>query len=131
MAYNLDDLDQHMANLRSTLRFFTDSLERTDHNSPDWLAPDLISLRNQSGRLQESMQNFRAQLLTTGLAEKKVTPPSRASALVWKLTSADPQAVEQPSKPRRLVPSLPRRHTFTSFATSTITGSDADRGAES
>lgn len=74
MAFDLDEMDQHMVNLRSTLQFFSEALERTDHNSPDWLAPELISLRNQSGRLQEGMKRFRDQTVSEGLAEKKVGP---------------------------------------------------------
>lgn len=72
MAFDLDEIEQHMANIRSTLRFFSESLERTDHNSPDWLATDLLSLRNQSGRLQDSMQKFTDQLQAEGLTERKV-----------------------------------------------------------
>lgn len=77
MSYNLDDIDAHIANLRSTLRFFTEALENTDHNSPEWLATDLLSLRNSSGRLQDGMQRFREQLLAGGLTEKKVWVKSR------------------------------------------------------
>jgi hypothetical protein len=53
------------------LLFLNESLDATDHNAPDWLATDLISLRNKSGRLQDTMKQFRDQLESEGLAEKK------------------------------------------------------------
>jgi hypothetical protein len=51
--------------------FLNETLDATDHNAPDWLATDLISLRNKSGRLQDDMKRFRDQLEDEGLAEKK------------------------------------------------------------
>lgn len=68
----LQDFDRHIENLRSQLQFLNETLEGTDHNAPDWLATDLLSLRNKSGRLQDDMKRFRDQLDSEGLAEKKV-----------------------------------------------------------
>jgi hypothetical protein len=59
------------------LQFLNEGLDATDHNAPDWLATDLISLRNKSGRLQDDMKRFRDKLQSEGLAVKKVhmSPP--------------------------------------------------------
>jgi hypothetical protein len=54
------------------LQFLNEGLDATDHNAPDWLATDLISLRNKSGRLQDEMKRFRDQLQSEGLAVKRV-----------------------------------------------------------
>jgi hypothetical protein len=54
------------------LQFLNEGLDATDHNAPDWLATDLLSLRNKSGRLQDDMKRFRDQLESEGLATKKV-----------------------------------------------------------
>ena len=66
------ELDRHLDNLRAQLEFLNKSLDATDHNAPDWLATDLVSLRNKSGRLQDEMKRFRDQLESEGLATKKV-----------------------------------------------------------
>jgi hypothetical protein len=68
----LQDLDKHLDNLRAQLEFLNKSLDATDHNAPDWVATDLLSLRNKSGRLQDEMKRFRDQLESEGLATKKV-----------------------------------------------------------
>lgn len=68
----LQDFDRHIENLRAQLQFLNEGLDATDHNAPDWLATDLISLRNKSGRLQDDMKRFRDQLQSEGLAVKKV-----------------------------------------------------------
>jgi hypothetical protein len=68
----LQDLDKHLDNLRAQLEFLNKSLDATDHNAPDWVATDLVSLRNKSGRLQDEMKRFRDQLESEGLATKKV-----------------------------------------------------------
>ncbi|KAF1972488.1 hypothetical protein BU23DRAFT_534774 [Bimuria novae-zelandiae CBS 107.79] len=99
MAYNLDEIDQHMANLRSTLRFFSEALDRTDHNSPDWLATDLVSLRNQSGRLQDGMQRFREQLVSVGLAAQK-TPKSRNRLSLEGANRPTPSSTPAPPSPQ-------------------------------
>ncbi|KAF9692843.1 hypothetical protein EKO04_009171 [Ascochyta lentis] len=70
--FSLDDLDKHIENLRAQLQFLNEGLDATDHNAPDWLATDLLSLRNKSGRLQDDMKRFRDQLESEGLATKKV-----------------------------------------------------------
>ncbi|KZM20879.1 hypothetical protein ST47_g7980 [Ascochyta rabiei] len=70
--FSLDDLDKHIENLRAQLQFLNEGLDATDHNAPDWLATDLLSLRNKSGRLQDDMKRFRHQLESEGLATKKV-----------------------------------------------------------
>ena len=54
------------------MQFLNECLDATDHNAPDWLAADLLSLRNKSGRLQDDMKRFRDQLESEGLAAKKV-----------------------------------------------------------
>ncbi|KAJ4376233.1 hypothetical protein N0V83_001516 [Neocucurbitaria cava] len=75
---SLEDFDKHIEALRTQLQFLNESLEATDHHAPDWLATDLISLRNKSGRLQDDMKRFRDQLDSEGLAVKKnqaVSPP--------------------------------------------------------
>ncbi|UPX17448.1 uncharacterized protein EKO05_0007801 [Ascochyta rabiei] len=69
--FSLDDLDKHIENLRAQLQFLNEGLDATDHNAPDWLATDLLSLRNKSGRLQDDMKRFRHQLESEGLATKK------------------------------------------------------------
>ncbi|KAF1927581.1 uncharacterized protein M421DRAFT_64899, partial [Didymella exigua CBS 183.55] len=69
---SFQDLDRHIENLRAQLRFLNEGLDATDHNAPDWLATDLLSLRNKSGRLQDDMKRFRDQLKGEGLATKKV-----------------------------------------------------------
>ena len=96
MSYNLDDIDTHLANLRSTLRFFTEALEHTDHNSPDWLATDLLSLRNSSGRLQDGLQQFREHVLAEGLAEKKVWVKSQLQAMPQSESHSKPSSSTQP-----------------------------------
>ncbi|KAF2628473.1 hypothetical protein BU25DRAFT_457787 [Macroventuria anomochaeta] len=69
--FSLDDLDRHIENLRTQLQFLNEGLDATDHNAPDWLATDLLSLRNKSGRLQDDMKRFRDQLESEGLVTKK------------------------------------------------------------
>lgn len=64
-------MDKHIENLRAQLQFFNGALEATDHTAPDWLATDLVSLRNKSGRLHDEMQRFRAQLETEGFDSTK------------------------------------------------------------
>jgi hypothetical protein len=66
------DFDYHIENLRAQLQFLNKGLDATDHNAPDWLATDLISLRNKSGRLQDDMKRFRDQLQSEGHVAKKV-----------------------------------------------------------
>jgi hypothetical protein len=78
------DFDEHIDNLRAQLQFLSDGLDATDHNAPDWLATDLISLRNKSGRLQDDMKRFRDKLQSEDLAVKRVrvhTPVARRSML--------------------------------------------------
>ncbi|PSN65837.1 hypothetical protein BS50DRAFT_574342 [Corynespora cassiicola Philippines] len=70
-TFSLDDFDAHIEHLRSQLRFFTESLDATDHKTPDWLSSDLLSLRNKTGRLQDEMQRFRDQLESEGIATKQ------------------------------------------------------------
>ncbi|KAJ4305619.1 hypothetical protein N0V90_001150 [Kalmusia sp. IMI 367209] len=81
MSFNLQDFDKHIASLRSQLHFLNEVLEGTDHNAPDWLATDLISLRNKSGRLQDDMQRFRDQLQSEGLAETKASTSNKRLSL--------------------------------------------------
>jgi hypothetical protein len=79
------DFDEHIDNLRAQLQFLSEGLDATDHNAPDWLATDLISLRNKSGRLQDDMKRFRDKLQSEGLAVKKVrihTPVVRYYMLI-------------------------------------------------
>lgn len=64
--------DRHIANLRAQLQYLNEALEATDHNAPDWLATDLLSLRNKSGRLQDDMQRFKEKLEGEGLGTRKV-----------------------------------------------------------
>ncbi|KAF9739061.1 hypothetical protein PMIN06_005310 [Paraphaeosphaeria minitans] len=103
MAFNLDEVDQHMANLRSTLRLFSEALERTDHKSPDWLATDLLSLRNQTGRLTDGMQKFADQLQAEGLAERKPQAPASSKRARLSLEGAKrpiPSSTSTPSSPQ-------------------------------
>jgi hypothetical protein len=93
------DFDEHIDNLRAQLQFLSEGLDATDHNAPDWLATDLISLRNKSGRLQDDMKRFRDKLQSEGLAVKKVrihTPVVRYYMLI-----AAVQNNEQASQHRR------------------------------
>ncbi len=83
---DLQDLDTHIDNLRSQLRFLHEVLGATDHNAPDWLATDLISLRNKSGRLHDDMKRFKDQLEVEDLVEKKVS--SSPVSVVRKKTHA-------------------------------------------
>lgn len=78
VSFDYQDFDQHINNLRDQLLFLNETLEGTDHNAPDWLATDLISLRNKSGRLHDDMKRFRDQLESEGLAEKKVRARAHA-----------------------------------------------------
>jgi hypothetical protein len=73
LTAHLQDFDKHIANLRSQLQFLNGALEATDHNAPDWLATDLVSLRNKSGRLQDDMQRFKDQLESEGYGTKKAS----------------------------------------------------------
>jgi hypothetical protein len=66
--------------LRAQLQFLNQGLDATDHNAPDWLATDLLALRNKSGRLQDDMKRFRDQLESEGLATKKVRQLARHRA---------------------------------------------------
>ena len=72
VSFYPQDFDAHIENLRAQLQFLNATLEGTDHNAPDWLATDLLSLRNKSGRLHDDMKRFRGQIESEGLAEKKV-----------------------------------------------------------
>jgi hypothetical protein len=101
MAFNLDEIDQHMANLRSTLRLFSEALEKTDHNSPDWLATDLLSLRNQTGRLTDGMQKFADQLQAEGLAERKPQASNKRARLSLEgANRPTPSSTPLPSSPQ-------------------------------
>jgi hypothetical protein len=101
MTFNLDEIDQHMANLRSTLRFFSDALEKTDHNSPEWLATDLLSLRNQTGRLTDGMQKFADQLQAEGLAERKPQASNKRTRLSLEGANRPaPSSTPLPSSPQ-------------------------------
>ncbi|KAF2251202.1 hypothetical protein BU26DRAFT_549751 [Trematosphaeria pertusa] len=72
-TFSLEALDRHIENLRSQLQFLNETLDATDHNAPDWLATNLVSLRNKSGRLQDDMQRFRDQIESEGLGVKKTS----------------------------------------------------------
>ncbi|EDU43064.1 hypothetical protein PtrSN002B_010026 [Pyrenophora tritici-repentis] len=90
---SLEDFDKHIENLRAQLSFLNETLDGTDHNAPDWLATDLISLRNKSGRLHDDMKRFRDQLESEGLAEKKTkTSHKRLSIEGAKATAPTPKA---------------------------------------
>jgi hypothetical protein len=80
------DIDKHIDHLGAQLQFLKQGLDATDHNAPEWLGKDLLSLRNQSGKLRDDMKRFRDQLQSEGLAVKKVRSLSlRADS---RLTSA-------------------------------------------
>ncbi|KAF2028622.1 hypothetical protein EK21DRAFT_113638 [Setomelanomma holmii] len=79
VGFSLEDFDTHIENLRAQLQFLNEGLDATDHNAPDWLATDLISLRNKSGRLQDEMKRFRDQLQSEGLAMKITKTKNRLS----------------------------------------------------
>lgn len=92
-----------MTNLRSTLRFFSEALEQTNHNSPEWLATDLLSLRNQTGRLTDGMQKFADQLQAEGLAERKPQAPAsnkRARLSLEGANRPNPSSSSTPSSPQ-------------------------------
>ncbi|XP_014562421.1 hypothetical protein COCVIDRAFT_84305 [Bipolaris victoriae FI3] len=102
---SLDDFDQHISSLRAQLLFLNETLEATDHNAPDWLATDLISLRNKSGRLHDDMKRFRDQLESEGLAEKKVkTSNKRLSLEGAKYASPTPNAQSHASNSHAISP---------------------------
>ncbi|KAL5119848.1 hypothetical protein ACEQ8H_002209 [Pleosporales sp. CAS-2024a] len=116
-AFSLEDFDKHIENLRAQLQFLNDGLDATDHNAPDWLATDLISLRNKSGRLQDEMKRFRDHLQSEGLAVKKVKSSNKRLSIegakaATPSTSVKPssQAVSPPvdqSPTPRARPALP------------------------
>ncbi|KAL1647624.1 hypothetical protein SLS61_007254 [Didymella pomorum] len=102
--FSLDDLDRHIENLRAQLQFLNEGLDATDHNAPDWLATDLLSLRNKSGRLQDDMKRFRDQLESEGLATKKTKTANEKAAnkrLSLEASKAD-EALETSTKKVRL-----------------------------
>lgn len=103
---SLEDFDTHIENLRSQLQFLNETLEGTDHNAPDWLATDLLSLRNKSGRLHDDMKRFRDELDSQGLAEKKAkTSNKRLSIEGSKAARSTPTS--QPSTAQKLAVSPP------------------------
>ncbi|KAH8724062.1 hypothetical protein GQ44DRAFT_773320 [Phaeosphaeriaceae sp. PMI808] len=103
-GFSLEDLDTHIENLRTQLQFLKEGLDATDHNAPDWLATDLISLRNKSGRLQDEMKRFRDQLQSEGLVVKKAcakTANKRLSiegAKPKKPSTPTPQTIDPPNQ---------------------------------
>ncbi|KAH6625380.1 hypothetical protein C7974DRAFT_434492 [Boeremia exigua] len=90
--FSLDDLDRHIDNLRAQLQYLNEGLDATDHNAPDWLAADLLSLRNKSGRLQDDMKRFRDQLETEGLATKKAKNASKRLSIEATTAQDPPQS---------------------------------------
>ncbi|KAH9866974.1 hypothetical protein IAQ61_007564 [Plenodomus lingam] len=103
---SLEDFDRHIESLRAQLQFLNESLEGTDHNAPDWLATDLLSLRNKSGRLHDDMKRFRDELDRQGLAEKKAkTSQKRLSIEGSKAARSSP--ISQPSTTRKSAISPP------------------------
>lgn len=89
ISFYHQDFDRHIDNLRSQLQFLNGALEGTDHNAPDWVATDLVSLRNKSGRLQDDMKRFRDQLESEGLAEKKACGTQFNGTCASVLTNTD------------------------------------------
>ncbi|KNG45446.1 hypothetical protein TW65_07696 [Stemphylium lycopersici] len=109
---------EHINNLRAQLLFLNETLDATDHNAPDWLATDLISLRNKSGRLQDEMKRFRDQLESEGLGQKKVrTSNKRLSIEGAKLASFTPASEAQTPKSHALSPSVDQSPTPRAKAT--------------
>ncbi|KAF2709940.1 hypothetical protein K504DRAFT_466389 [Pleomassaria siparia CBS 279.74] len=100
-TFSLEDFDKHIQSLQSQVAFLTSAFDATDHNAPDWLATDLIALRNKSGRLQDDMQKFRDQLESEGLGVKK-TSNKRLSLeglnLKPKSSPVSVQTTESPSR---------------------------------
>ncbi|KAL7778024.1 hypothetical protein CFE70_004698 [Pyrenophora teres f. teres 0-1] len=104
---SLEDFDKHIENLRAQLSFLNETLDGTDHNAPDWLATDLISLRNKSGRLQDDMKRFRDQLESEGLAEKKTkTSHKRLSIEGAKATVPTPKPRDPTPNPQAISPAV-------------------------
>ncbi|KAF2865510.1 hypothetical protein BDV95DRAFT_586547 [Massariosphaeria phaeospora] len=114
-GFSLEDFDTHIDNLRSQLAFLNETLDATDHNAPDWLATDLIALRNKSGRLQDDMQRFRDQLEGEGLTSKKrlslegtkpsestlkSTPPATQNAQTAPFVNLSPRPASIPNRAR-------------------------------
>ncbi|KAJ4325717.1 hypothetical protein N0V94_000476 [Neodidymelliopsis sp. IMI 364377] len=97
--FSLDDLDKHIENLRAQLQFLNEGLDATDHNAPDWLATDLLSLRNKSGRLQDDMKRFRDQLETEGLTNKRTKNANKRLSIEG---TKPPESPEGSSKRARL-----------------------------
>lgn len=85
-SFSLEAFDSHIENLRTQLQFLNGIL--SDHNAPDWVATDLVSLRNKSGRLQDDMQKFRDQLDNEGLGQKVRFPVHHARGCTCLRTSA-------------------------------------------
>ncbi|KAJ8108262.1 hypothetical protein OPT61_g8293 [Boeremia exigua] len=100
--FSLEDLDRHIDNLRAQLQFLNEGLDATDHNAPDWLAADLLSLRNKSGRLQDDMKRFRDQLESEGLATKKTKHANKRLSLEGGKAQDPPQP--SPKKVRLSIP---------------------------
>ncbi|KAF2689230.1 hypothetical protein K458DRAFT_290663, partial [Lentithecium fluviatile CBS 122367] len=94
---SIQEIERHIDNVRLQLQFFNEALEATDHRSPDWLATELISLRNKSGRLQDDMQRFKEQLESKGL--KKVGSSNKRLSLEGSKPSSRPPDLETSINP--------------------------------
>ncbi|KAF1831143.1 hypothetical protein BDW02DRAFT_591372 [Decorospora gaudefroyi] len=118
---SLEDLDTHINSLRAQLLFLNQTLDATDHNAPDWLATDLVSLRNKSGRLQDEMKRFRDQLESEGLAEKKVKTSNKRLSIEG-AKSSTPAPKTQTSNPQPQAISPPADQSATPRAKPSLTG---------
>ncbi|CAO2651943.1 Nn.00g002260.m01.CDS01 [Neocucurbitaria sp. VM-36] len=104
---SLEDFDKHIEALRAQLQFLNETLEATDHNAPDWLATDLISLRNKSGRLQDDMKRFRDQLDSEGLTEKRAKISNKRLSIEGsKASTSTPKSHPPSSKNQAISPPL-------------------------
>ncbi|KAL6711428.1 hypothetical protein ACN47E_004362 [Coniothyrium glycines] len=103
---SLEHLDHHLYNLRESLKFLNETLEATDHNDPDWLATDLISLRNKSGRLQDDMKRFRDQIETGGLAETKAKSSNKRLSIENAKPSTHPPKPQTPGSHKAVISPL-------------------------
>ncbi|KAG9194252.1 hypothetical protein G6011_04287 [Alternaria panax] len=103
---SLEDFDKHIENLRAQLLFLNETLDATDHNAPDWLSADLLSLRNKSGRLQDDMKRFKDQLEVEGLAEKKVKTSNKRLSIEGAKRPAETPIAQTPASSAQAISPL-------------------------
>ncbi|KAF2740169.1 hypothetical protein EJ04DRAFT_572466 [Polyplosphaeria fusca] len=77
--FNFESFDKHIANLQSQLKFVAAALNSTDHNAPDWVATDLLGLRNSTSRLKDDMDRVKRKFEEDGVTIGKASSSKRLS----------------------------------------------------